>query len=235
MSIGNKFKLILLPTVFLFAFAANVSALSIRILEGGVPVLEPQKMVEEGLRQGNAALLRQAWQHYADAVKLSENTDAGYLELGKIYFYLSLLGDANQSDFDTAEFYAKQAIDRDPQNADAHRALGLILAGRGAFLDAFGELSLALNLNPGNEFLICDIAALHLALHQPIKTIEYLEGRNHKSGWAYVVLAMAWSQQNQKGKAILNLMKARKLGFSGYWIDTMLGQFAEEFHLPLNQ
>lgn len=234
MSIGNKFKLFLLSTVMVFAFAATSSALSIRVLEGGIPIVDPQKLVDEGLRLGNAELLRQAWQHYEDAVKFSEGPGTGYLELGRIYFYLSLLGDSTQTDFETAEYYARQAIADNPQNADAHQALGLILAGRGAFLDAFEELTLALHLNPGNEYLVCDLASLHLALHQPIKTIEYLEGRSHKNGWAYVVLAMAWSQQNQKGKAILNLLKAKRLGFSGYWLDTMLGQFAEEFNLPLN-
>lgn len=234
MSIGNKIKLFLLPAVFIFALATNVSALTINVLEGGIPIVEYQKMVDEGLRLGNAELLRQAWTHYEDAVKFAEGNSTGYLELGKIYFYLSLLGDSTQADFETAEFYARRAVSDDPRNADAHRALGLVLAGRGAFLDAFEELTLALNLNPTNEFLICDLASLHLALHQPIKTIEYLEGRNHKSGWAYVVLAMAWSQQNQKGKAILNLLKAKKMGFTGYWIDTMLGQLAEEFNLPLN-
>lgn len=234
MSIGNKIKLLLLPAVFLFAFAATASAQSIRVLEGGIPIVEFQKMVDEGLRLGNAELLRQAWEHYEDAVKFSEGNGSDYLELGKIYFYLSLLGNSTQEDFDTAEFYARRAVSENPADANAHRALGLVLAGRGAFLDAFEELTLALNLNPTNEFLICDLASLHLALHQPIKTIEYLEGRNHKSGWAYVVLAMAWTQQDQKGKAILNLLKAKKMGFTGYWIDTMLGQLAEEFHLPFN-
>ncbi len=234
MSIGNKVNLLLI-TALLCIFATSASALSIRLLEGGIPVVDPHQMMEDGLRLGNADLLRQAWRHYEESVTLPQGIGSGYLELGRIYFYLSLLGDANQTDFDMAERFARQAIDDNPQNADAHHALGLILAGRGAFLDAFEELTLALNLNPTNEFLIVDLASLHLALHQPIKTIEYLEGRSHKSGWPYVVLAMAWSQQNQKGRAILNLLKARKMGFGGYWIDTMLGQLSEEFHLPLTE
>lgn len=233
MSIGNKVNLFLLAIVLLCSFAAPVSALSIRVLEGGIPIIDPLKMVEDGLRLGNTELLRQAWQHYEESVNLPGGLGQGYLELGRIYFYLSLLGTSTESDYDLAENFARQAIEKDPQNADAHHALGLILAGRGAFLDAFEELTLALHLNPTNEFLLVDLASLHLALHQPIKTIEYLEGRSHKNGWAFVVLAMAWAQQNQKGKAILNLLKARKMGYGGYWIDTMLAQFAEEFKLPL--
>ncbi len=232
MSIGNKVNLLLMTTVLLCIFATSASALSIRVLEGGIPIVDPHQMVDDGLRLGNADLLRQAWKHYEESVSLPESTGNGYLELGRIYFYLSLLGDSNQTDYDLAESFARKAIADNPQNSDAHHALGLILAGRGAFLDAFEELTLALHLNPTNEFLLVDLASLHLALHQPIKTIEYLEGRSHKNGWAFVVLAMAWSQQGQKGKAILNLLKARKMGYGGYWIDTMLGQFADEFKLP---
>lgn len=233
MSIGNKVNLVLLAVVISCFFATPASALSIRVLEGGIPIIDPHKMVEDGMRLGNTELLREAWRHYEESVSLPDTFGKGYLELGRIYFYLSLLGTSTDSEYNLAESFARQAIERDPQNADAHHALGLILAGRGAFLDAFEELTLALHLNPTNEFLIVDLASLHLALHQPIKTIEYLEGRSHKNGWAFVVLAMAWSQQNQKGKAILNLLKARKMGYGGYWIDTMLGQFAEEFGLPL--
>ncbi|MBU1108624.1 MAG: hypothetical protein KKB51_18255 [Candidatus Riflebacteria bacterium] len=242
MSIGNKIKLLVLPAVFLFASAMTASALSIRVVEGGVPYVEPRELIEEGIRQGNVDLLHQAWRHYEDSLVLFEDGKAvedeaktGYLELGKIYFHLSLLGYSTQSEFDTAEYYARQAVAKNPEDSDAHRALGLVFAGRGAFLDAYEELTLALYLNPSNEFLIYDLAALHLALRQPIKTIEYLEGHNHKNGWPYVILAMAWTQQGQRGKAILNLFKARKLGFSGYWVDTMLAQLSEELKLPLNR
>lgn len=236
MSIGNKIKMFVLPAVFLLATAISASALSIRVVEGGVPLVSPNELIEEGIRLGSVDLLRQAWRHYEDSLLFDEKqAKTAYLELGKIYFHLSLLGYSTQSEFDTAEYYARQAVERDPENSDAHRALGLIFAGRGAFLDAYEELTLALYLNPANEYLIYDLAALHLALRQPVKTIEYLEGRNHKSGWPYVVLAMAWTQQEQRGKAILNLLKAKKLGYSGYWVDTMLSQLADEVKLPLNR
>lgn len=235
MSIGNKIKLFVLPAVFLLASVMTASALSIRVVEGGIPVVDHQEMIDEGIRLGSVDLLRQAWRHYEDSLSFEDAAKAGYLELGKIYFHLSLLGYSTQSEFDTAEYYARQAVERNPEDSDAHRALGLIFAGRGAFLDAYEELTLALYLNPANEFLVYDLAALHLALRQPVKTIEYLEGRSHKSGWPYVVLAMAWTQQNQRGKAILNLLKAKRLGYSGYWVDTMLNQLSDEVKLPLNR
>ncbi|MDD3000461.1 MAG: hypothetical protein PHF29_01765 [Candidatus Riflebacteria bacterium] len=207
----------------------------ITVVEGGVPLGVPAQMIDEGMRLGNAEMLRRAWEHYKKSATLDDNSSHAYLELGRIYFYLSLLGESTQHDFDFAEQRARDAIAKNPEDSDAHRSLGLILAGRGAFLDAYEELTLALSLNPTNEFLICDLATLHLALHEPRKTISYLEGYNHKSGWAYVVLAMAWSQREQKGKAILNLLKAKKLGYSGYWIDTMLKQFSDELGLPLTE
>lgn len=82
MSIGNKTKFLLLPVVFLICCSISASALSIRLLEGGVPVMNPQKLVDEGIRQGNTELLRQAWKHYESSMKLSKGEEAGYLELG---------------------------------------------------------------------------------------------------------------------------------------------------------
>ncbi|NLV94392.1 MAG: hypothetical protein GX031_07560 [Candidatus Riflebacteria bacterium] len=229
------FGFFILLTFFFFTNRLNAYSLPITVIEGGVPLGVPSQMIEEGMRLGNIEMLRRAWEHYKKSAILDNKTNHAYLELGRIYFYLSLLGESTEHDFAFAEQQARDAIAKNPEDSDAHRSLGLILAGRGAFLDAYEELTLALSLNPTNEFLICDLATLHLALHEPRKTISYLEGYNHKSGWAYVVLAMAWSQREQKGKAILNLLKAKKLGYSGYWIDTMLRQFSDELGLPLTE
>ncbi|GAB4270728.1 MAG: hypothetical protein Kow0029_07760 [Candidatus Rifleibacteriota bacterium] len=231
MSINNKIILIFIAV--LAVNSATLFGMPVTIVEGGIPVASPQKLIEEGIRLGNAEMLRKAWSHYEDTLLLSGASPLGCLELGKIYYHLSLLGESTEDDFDTAEFFARQAVSDNPESPDAHRALGLVLAGRGAYLDAMEELTLALHLSPGNQLLICDLAALHLTLHQPKKTIELLEGKNHTNGWTYVVLAMAWMQQNQKGKAILNLLKAKKLGYSGYWVEEMLGRLAEESGLPL--
>lgn len=234
MSISNKIKFVILTSVMLFAGLIQANAIPLRVLEGGIPMVDPQDLIDEGIRLGSSELLRQAWQHYEDSLSLSGATPMASLEMGKIYYHLSLLGESTEEDFDTAEFFARQAVDDNPESADAHRALGLILAGRGAYLDALEEINLALYLNPGNQLLIYDLAALHIALHQPKKTIELLEGRNHDSGWPYVVLSLAWMQQNQRGKAILSLMKAKKLGYSGYWIDQIMGQLADDLDLPLD-
>lgn len=232
MSINNKLKLLQISVLFVFMTLANLMAMPVTIIEG-VPVVDPQQLVREGIRLGNAELLRQAWQHYEEMISLSGATPLSSLELGQIYYHLSLLGESTNEDFDTAEFFARQAVADNPVNADAHRALGLILAGRGAYLDAFEELSLAWHLNPGNELIIYDLAAIHITLRQPRKTIELLEGKKHDGGWPYVLLAMAWAQEKQPGKSILNLMKARKMGHSDYWVDHMLKQLAEELNLPL--
>ncbi len=234
MSINNKFKLSVMTGIFVFHCFLLVCAMPVQIIEGGIPLIDPQQFIDEGIRLGNHEMLRQAWKHYEESLGLSGASPVACLEMGKIYYHLSLLGRSTEEDFDTAEFYARQAVSDNPQSADAHRALGLILAGRGAYLDALEELTLALHLNPYNQMLIYDIAALHVTLHQPKKTIELLEGQNHKSSWAYVVLALAWIQQDQKGKALLNLMKARKLGHSGYWIDLIMERLSQDLNLPLD-
>lgn len=233
MSINNKLKLSLLLLNCLLIMVSSANALPVHILEGGIPVIDPQQLVQEGIRMGNAEALRQAWKHYEDMISLSGATPLSSLELGKIYYHLSLLGESTEEDFDTAEFFARQAVADNAVSPDAHHALGLILAGRGAYLDALEELTLALHLNPRNELLVYDLAALHISLRQPQKTIEMLEGKNHSSGWPYVILAIAWSQEMQKGKALINLMKARRLGYSDYWINHMLGQLSQELNLPL--
>ena len=233
MSIGKKFNLILLSLICLVLMTSIGWALPIQVLEGGIPFADPQQLIDEGVRLGNSNYLREAWKHYEESLKLSEKYEDGYLELGKIYFHLSLLGASTEDEFYAAKNYVQVAIENNPEDPDAHRAMGLILAGRGAFIDAVDELTLALHLNPGNEYIICDLAALHLALHQPKKTISYLEGRNLKDGWSYLVLAMAWLQQNSKGRAILNLMKAKKLGYSGYWLKRAMKKLSKEVNLPL--
>ena len=222
MSIINKFKIFVLALAFI-AVTLNAEALSIRVI-GGVPVGDYKAMVEEGLRLGNAELLRKAWNHYEKAMKFEDDNNfaaSSYLELGKIYFYLSLLGCSTEDEFLKAENYARRALKVFPDDSDAHRALGLIFAGRGNYIDAFGELNLALKLNPTNEMVICDMASLHIALHQPDKSIEYLEKIKKSNGWNQILLAMAYSQKNLNGRAFIALSKAEKLGYKGYWVDTM--------------
>ena len=231
MSISNN-KMPVVVFMFALFFALQVEAVSIRVTEG-VPLMDPSSLIEEGIKKGNADLLREAWRHYEQALRLTTGSSAGYLELGEIYFHLSLLGESTDDDFKTAEFFARQAVAENPDDSDAHRALGLILAGRGAFLDALEELTVAWHLNPTNNFIIYDLAALHLALRQPQQTVAYLESQNHKSGWPYVVLAMAWMQQDAPGKALINLYRAKHLGYSNYWVNKMLQDLGKELNMPL--
>lgn len=230
MSIGNKSKLFLIFFVF-FAWH-TLQAVSINLIEGAVPVGSPEEMLKEGIRLGNSVLLKQAWKHYADAAE-DNGAKKAYLELGKIYFYLSLLGQSTQLEHDTARDLACKAVAQSPKSSDAHRALGLVLAGEGAFLDAYQELTLALYLNPTNEFLIYDLALLHVALKQPEKALDYLEGHNYKSAWPYVIMAMANTQMKRHGKAIVNLYKARYLGFADSLINSMLEQLSDELEIEL--
>ncbi len=229
MSIINKCKLFFILLVFA-GTALNAEALSIRVVEG-IPVGDYQSMVEDGMRLGNAELLRTAWSHYENAIMFGKDDDiaaSSYLELGKIYFYLSLLGKSTDEDFFKAENYARQILNDFPDDSDAHRTLGLIFAGRGAFMDAFDEFYLALKLNPGNSLILCDMASLHLALHQPDKTISCLEDLKNTNGWNQIMLAMAYSQKDQNVKAYMALKKAELIGYKGYWLDTMRSVLAKK-------
>ena len=222
MSINNKIKLLIIILAFV-SISMNSYALSIRVVEG-VPLGNYEAMIEDGLRLGNAELLRKAWEHYENAIKFGNDSNVAadsYLELGRIYFYLSLLNCSTEEEFFKAESYAKKIISNSPNSSDAHRALGLIFAGHGSYMDAFDELNLALKLNPTNDLVICDMASLHLALHQPDKTIEYIEKLKQNNGWNQILLAMAYSQKNLNGRAYLALSKAERLGYKGYWVDKM--------------
>ena len=209
-------------------------AAPIQFIQGGIPLMSPKQLVANGMRLGNVNYLRKAWRHYENAVKLDKKNNSDYLALGRIYFYLSLLGDSTDKDFAEAQKYTKLALDNNPNSANAHRAMGLIMAGRGAFINGLQELTLAAHLNPNNESLNCDLAMLHLAAHEPRKAISLLEGKYLKNGWSYIVLAMAWNQEHKKGRAILNLLKAKRMGYKGYWLKNITKQLAKSSGLPLN-
>lgn len=206
-------------------------AVSVRVLQGGIPVADTQQLVEEGLRLGNEGMLRQAWDAYEKAVHLDPDATDGYRQLGRVYFNLSLIGAAKDDDYARASEYARLLEVKEPGSADAHHLMGIVLSGKGAFLDALDELRLALSLKPANELILCDIASIHLALHQPDETIRMLEGKVLKRGWSYYILAMAWLQKGERGRAWLNLLKARKQGFSGYWVDTTLEMLMRDIRL----
>ena len=95
-------------------------------------------------------------------------------------------------------------------------------------MDAFEELSLALKLNPANDMVICDMASLHLALHQPDKTIDYIRQLKQNNGWHQILLAMAYSQKGMNGRAYLAIKKAESLGYKGYWVDKMRESITKE-------
>ncbi len=195
------------------------SAISIRVFPGGIPLGSAQQLMDEGMRLGNTQMLRQAWDAYEKAVKLDPNSSQGYLGMGRIFFYLSMLDAAGPEDVSRAQKLAEVASTGNLAPGDVHYLLGMVLSGKGAYLDAVDELKLALYFNPGNEFILCDLASIHLTLHQSDAIIELLEGKNLRSGWAYLNLAMAWLQKGEKGKAWLNLVKAQKLGYTGYWLE----------------
>ena len=73
MSINNKIKFIFIILAFV-SISINSYALSIRVVEG-VPLGNYEAMVEDGLRLGNAELLRTAWEHYEKAIKFLKKVE----------------------------------------------------------------------------------------------------------------------------------------------------------------
>jgi tetratricopeptide (TPR) repeat protein len=194
-------------------------SLSIRVLPGGIPVGSPEQLIKEGLLLGSTQHLRQAWKEYAHAVQLDPKFLEGYLQLGRLYFHLSLLQATGEQDYLDALSYARRALELAPGNGEAHRVMAMVLSGRGEFLEAMDEVTLAFSLNPSSEFVLCDMAAIHMAMHQPQKTVELLEGKGLRNGWSYFILSLAWLQKGERGRALINLKKAERLGFTGYWTD----------------
>ncbi|RCK81717.1 MAG: hypothetical protein OZSIB_0851 [Candidatus Ozemobacter sibiricus] len=226
-------RIFLAAWVLVIVLAGSSFAVSIRVLPGGIPVGSAEQLMREGIRLGSSQMLRQAWDSYEKAVALNPEYLEGYLQLGRIFFHLSLLGTATAEESRKAQHFADVLLEKAPEIADAHRLMGMVLSGKGAYLDALQELQLALHLNPGNEFVICDLASIHLALKQPEQTIGLLEGRSLRDGWSYYILGMAWLQKGERGRAMLNFKKARALGFSGYWLDLAFQRLGEELSLPL--
>ncbi len=226
-------RIFLATWLLIFSLVGVASAVSIRVLPGGIPLGSAEQLMREGIRLGSSQLLRQAWDAYEKAVALDPEYLEGYLHLGRIYFHLSLLGNATAEESRKAQYFADILLEKAPEVADAHRLMGMVLSGKGAYLDALQELQLALHLNPGNEFVICDMASIHLALKQPDQTISLLEGRSLRDGWSYYILGMAWLQKGEKGRAMINFKKSRALGFSGYWLDMAFQKLGEDLSLPL--
>ena len=90
MSIINKLKIFFVAAA-LSTPALSAEAVSIRVMDGGIPLGDYHSMVEDGLRLGSTELLREAWAHYEDAIKFDKDqkfATTSYLELGRIYFEL---------------------------------------------------------------------------------------------------------------------------------------------------
>lgn len=235
-------KIVILSTIFTlftcFYCSLQCYAVSIKVAEGGLPIVSAEELMNIGIKQGSEIMLRRAWENYEKAININKSYKDGYLKLGRIFFHLSLLGKATEEDIQkinlaSIELSKNKKEETKTDDSDVHWLMGLILAGQGKYLDALNELRLALALRPGNEFIICDLAYIHLALKQPKDAINLLTGINAKDGWTYFLQGLAWLQLNQKGKAIINFMKAQKHGFSGYWLNLALNKLSVETKLNL--
>jgi tetratricopeptide (TPR) repeat protein len=138
------------------------------------------------------------------------------------------LGEVTEAEGDRATDLARRAVALAPGLPDAHHIMGLVMSGQGRYISALDNLNLAWAMNPGSEFILCDMAAVHLALNQPQETVHLLEGKFLRNGWSYYILALAWAKQGYPGRALINFHKARHLGFGGYWLEKALDGLEKE-------
>lgn len=219
-------------TLLLSTVSGTTSALSIRVLPGGIPFVDADELFRQGLAQSNSRLLRQAWDEYERAIDMSGPKLDSYLKMGRVFFHLSMIGAVTADDARRIDDITSRARELAPDSVQLHHLHGLALAGKGQYPDAVDELRMAMELRPPSEFLLCDLAAIHVAVHQSARTIALLEGKHLRHGWSFAVLAVAWLQQGQPGKAMMNLLKARRLGMRGNWADQLLQQIRPGLEFP---
>jgi len=126
----------------------------------------------------NSGQIEEAIKHYQKALELNEEDAAAYMNLGVAYKHLSLFDKAldyfkksleirptadehynmantflklEPPDFGSAVEHYKEALRMDPNHADCHQNLGLVLKGEGKIDAAIMELRSALKLSEGSD------------------------------------------------------------------------------------
>jgi TolB-like protein/class 3 adenylate cyclase/Flp pilus assembly protein TadD len=113
------------------------------------------EVIEGGTKESTDEAVRL----FAQAVEKDPEFARAWTALASAHDYTVSFG----ADLGTAEAKAKQAAERavalDPRDAEAHRALGEVLATLGAFPRAEAAFEAALRLNPGSAGILANYAA----------------------------------------------------------------------------
>lgn len=114
-------------------------------------------------------------------------------------------------DFDRAERLARQAVEENPNNAMAHRYLGLLLGRSGRTDEAIAQLRAARRLDPHSEQIGTDLGEMLYAAGRTDEAIEQLNTvlREHpRHVPARVALGLAYQAAGQDEAAVAALRQA---------------------------
>ena len=100
----------------------------------------------------SAETLREAQQSFAQALQIDPRSIDAKLGIAGILNtkYINGFSDSPQQDQATAEKLLHEVLDRDPDRADAHAGMGIVLRLRGQLTESKSELETALQLDPNN-------------------------------------------------------------------------------------
>ncbi len=108
---------------------------------------------------------------------------------------------------DSARYFAQQAVDRAPDLADAHSAMGEVLRQSGRYEEALDYYLRALELEPGHAWSIAEtgevLGPFGLGrLDQAILLLERALELDPAAGWMYHTLAMTYEQIGDRAAAL---------------------------------
>jgi tetratricopeptide (TPR) repeat protein len=90
----------------------------------------------QGVRMFDQAYYQGAQQRFAESIQTDPSNPEGYYNLARTYHQLGKLH-SQPSDFQQAESYYHQCLDRDPNNQDCYRGLAVLLVEQNRSADAF--------------------------------------------------------------------------------------------------
>jgi adenylate cyclase len=165
----------------------------------------------------SAETLREAQQSFAQALQIDPRSIDAKLGIAGILNakYINGFSDSPQQDKATAEKLLHEVLDRDPDRADAHAGMGIVLRLRGQLTESKSELETALQLDPNNVTAHRQLGFTLFFLGQPAAAIVEGEDALRRSSrdpflWGvYQLLGYCRLHLGQFDQAVDFLVKSR--------------------------
>ena len=114
----------------------SVALVGLCLLSSGCGSFAARGLNAEGVRQFDQARYQEAIGQFQQAIYNDPNSADGYYNLAAAYHRLGTL-QKQQSDYDQAESYYNQCLDRNPDHAECYRGLAVLLVEQGRTAEAF--------------------------------------------------------------------------------------------------